>query len=90
MVTLKIILYAYFLWCYVDTKPKIEKRSKSYFTLLLKVASAYMLAIPVSIALAFVYPPYERQYMFTLLSQLTMFVTNITVFYQIVAKESSY
>jgi hypothetical protein len=31
LVVLKLLIYAYFVWCYVTTKKRIEKRSERYF-----------------------------------------------------------
>lgn len=31
LVVMKLVIYAYFVWCYIDTKPHIKKRSEKYF-----------------------------------------------------------
>jgi len=49
-----------------------------------------MLSVPFTILISFIYEPYERQYVFTLWSQLAMFGANVVMFYQMTSVNSSY
>jgi hypothetical protein len=68
LVVLKVIIYAYFLWCYITTRRKLAKRSEKYFQIFLLAASAYLLTIPFTVVATLMYAPYERQYVFILIS----------------------
>ena len=59
-------------------------------TSLLTLGSAYLLAIPFSVILTFLFEPWERQYVYTLSTELTMFAANATMFYLLSSKRSTY
>ena len=65
---LKLIVYAYYLWCIYETRKKADKKQRMYLDTLFKLSSSYLLAIPATIFICFMFEPYERQYMFTLFS----------------------
>ena len=50
----------------------------------------YLLAVPTAVIMTFMFEPYERQYIFTMVSQLTMFAANSALLYQLSNKRSSY
>ena len=54
------------------------------------MGTAYLLAVPFSVLICFIFEPYERQYMFTLVSQMAMFIANVTMFYLLSSTNSSY
>ena len=91
LVCLKTGLLCFFVYCIYDSKSKTKQRDQlSYLTSLSIIGSTYLLAIPVSVLLTFMYEPYERQYMFTLVSQMTMCMANSALLYQLSSKKSSY
>ena len=57
---------------------------------LFKLGSVYLLAIPASVVLVHAFENYERQYMYTLISQVSMFGANMTMFYLLSSKKSTY
>ena len=65
---LKLIVYAYYLWCIYETRKKADKKQRNYLDALYKLSSSYLLAIPAAIGVCFMFEPYERQYMFTFFS----------------------
>ena len=91
LVGLKTALFGFFAYCIWDSKSKSKKHDElTYLTNLSILGSAYLLAVPVSVIVTFMFEPYERQYMFTMVSQLTMFVANSALLYQLTSKRSSY
>jgi len=87
---LKTLVYAYYLWCMYDTKQKVDKKVIPYMETLFRLSSVYLMAIPLTIILCFLFEPYERQYMYVLFSQSMMFVAKMTLFYQLTNKKSAY
>ena len=90
LIVLKGCLFSYWLWCYIDTKQQLQRRQKKYFEMLLTFSIIYMLAIPISICSTFMFAPYERQYVYTALSQILMFTANLMLLYQVSGKKSAY
>jgi len=78
------------VWCFVTTKRKIQKRSEKYFSIFLLSASAYLLTTPFVVIATLMYAPYERQFVFVLLSQLLMQSCSSILCYQLTAKNSTY
>ena len=87
---LKLAIYAYFLWCYVWTRRALKKRSERYFQIFLLAASAYLLTVPFTVTATLMFAPYERLYVFALLSHLLMQSCSSVLCYQLTAKNSSY
>jgi len=88
----KTILFFYFYYCCSESK-SASKKCKSqlaYLESLLLIGSAYLLAVPVTILTTFLFEPYERQYMYTLLSQITIFSASLAMFYMLSSSKSSY
>ena len=54
------------------------------------MGTAYLLAVPFTILVCFIYEAYERQYMYTLVSQMIMFGANATMFYLLSSPKSTY
>ena len=65
---LKMIIYAYYLWCIYETKKKADRKQMKYIITLFNLSSSYLLAIPMTILICFMFAPSERQYMYCLLS----------------------
>ena len=49
-----------------------------------------MLAIPMAVLISFIFEPYERQYVYTLVSEMAMFAANSTMLYLLSSSKSSY
>jgi hypothetical protein len=62
MYALKMLIWLCFLWHWNYTNKTIERRSLTYFKMFLFGASAYLLAVPISITASWFYEPYERQF----------------------------
>ena len=91
LVVLKTLLFAYFFYCQHATKKECKKmEQKAYLTSLLTLGAAYMLAVPFCVVLTFVFEPWERQYIYTLSTELIMFGANATMFYLLSSKRSTY
>ena len=90
MLVLKLIIWLGFMYHWHYTNEKIEARSRAYFKMFLFGASAYLLAVPLSISASWFYEPYERQFQFILTSHVLMFSTNIALFFQVTYKGSAY
>jgi len=54
------------------------------------MGSVYMLAVPMTITTTFFFAPFERQYVFSLMTHTLMFSTNILLLFQVSYKGSSY
>lgn len=54
------------------------------------LGACYLLAIPVSIFVSFCFEPYERQYIYTLVSEMAMFAANTTMLYLLSSPKSTY
>jgi len=54
------------------------------------MGASYLLAVPVTVIVTFLFEPYERQYTYTLLSEMAMFASNATMFYMLSNTKSSY
>ena len=58
---LKTILFAYFAYCVYDSKSQSKKLDdKKYLDTLLKMGASYLLAIPITVLISFMYYEYER------------------------------
>ena len=92
LVGVKTILFLYFLWCNCESKNTAKKRKDqlAYLESLLIIGAAYLLAVPATILTTFLFEPYERQYMYTLLSQLVIFGASLAMFRMLSFKNSSY
>lgn len=78
---IKIVIWTYFMFRHQQTKKTIEARQQSYFQILLVMGSAFMLAVPMSITTTVMFSPYERQYVFNMLSHFMMFGTNVLLLF---------
>ncbi len=54
------------------------------------MGAAYLMAIPATVIITFIYEPYERQYVYTLVSEVIMFGANATMLYLLSSAKSSY
>jgi len=54
------------------------------------LGAAYFLAVPLSVFISFMFEPYERQYVYTLVSEMAMFAANATLFYLFSSPKSAY
>lgn len=90
MFFVKVCLWLYFSYCYIVTNAKIDKRMSRYFWHLYEAGSAYMLSMPFSMLVCFLYAPYERKYTFDLVSHVLMFISNTYLLYSVTYKGSSY
>jgi len=86
----KLVLWGFFIYCYNETLPKVEKRSQPYMKKLCLLSSAYLLAVPISILMTFLFAPYERQFVFDALSHSLIFAANIFMLYEVSYKGSSW
>ena len=88
---LKTALLGFFAYCIWDTRSKSNKREHlAYLNNLSVFGSVYLLAVPCAVIMTFMFEPYERKYVFTMVSQLTMFAANSALLYQLSNKRSSY
>lgn len=92
LVALKTILFIYFSYCIYDSKQKAKqnKNQLEYIMTLFVLGTCYLMAIPASVIITFIYEPYERQYVFTLTSETAMFAVNAAMFYMLSSSKSSY
>ena len=92
LVVLKTILFGYFFYCIYDSKSQTAKKldQKAYLDTLLRLGAAYLLAVPASVFTSLMFEPYERQYVFTLVSEMSMFAANATMFYLLSSPKSTY
>ena len=60
LLIMKIGLWAYFLYTYLNQRVHVQRRSIRYYNLLFLLGSAYMLSVPVCIITTFAFQPYER------------------------------
>ena len=58
--TVKMIMYAYFLYCIYDLKKRVRKNQTELVTSLFRLGSAYLLAIPASVVLVHAFDPCDR------------------------------
>jgi len=54
------------------------------------IGALYILAVPAAVLVSFLFEPYERQYVFALVSETAMFAANVALLYLVAAKQSSY
>ena len=54
------------------------------------MGAAYLMAIPATVIITFIFEPYERQYVYTLVSEMLMFGANATMMYLLTSSKSSY
>ena len=92
LVVTKTLIYAYFCWCIYETYDLCRKKKEavSYIQSLSVVGSAYMMAIPATVFVTFLYEPYERQYVYILVSEVLMFGANTLLLYLLASSNSSY
>ena len=88
--TIKMIVYLFFAYQVYDVRKKVSKRQNQFINSLFSLGSAYLLAVPISILMVHAFAPSERQYMFTLISQVLMFVANMTIYYLLSSSKSTY
>lgn len=89
---LKVLLFLYFSWCIIDARNKAKKSKAQidYINSLFWTGCCYLLAVPAAILICFMAEAYDRQYVFTLVSQFTMSGANIAMFYMMSSSKSSY
>ena len=91
LVFLKSVLFIYFAYCIYDSQQQTKRTDhKAYIKSLGIVGASYLLAIPVSIFVSFCFEPFERQYVFTLVSEMAMFAANTTMLYMLSSSKSTY
>ena len=92
LVFLKTILLFYFLYCIYDseTQSKKERAKLKYLSQLRLLGATYLLAVPVSVLMSFMFEPYERQYTYIMFSEMGMFAANASLFYLLSNEKSSY
>ena len=54
------------------------------------LGATYLLAVPVSVLLSFMFEPYERQYTYIMFSEMGMFAANASLFYLLSNEKSTY
>ena len=54
------------------------------------LGASYLLAVPISVLVSFMFEPYERQYTYTLVSEMGMFAANASLFYLLSNPKSTY
>lgn len=86
----KLCLWLYFSYCFIETRETISARKKSYLKLLFISGSSYLLAVPICMLATFMFAPYERQFVFDLLSHTFMFASNTFLLYSVSYSKSAY
>lgn len=82
LLVLRVILFGYFLYCYFQHKEQIPKRSVSIYRIFLILGIAYFSIVPVSLLLTYLYPPFQRQYLYTLVSNMGQVIAAGILLYQ--------
>jgi len=90
LIAFKFGLFAYYVYCYMQNRNQIPKRSQSFYRQFVLLGAVYMLAIPFTIFAAYFFEPYSRQYLFTLTSNLVQLVANGFMVYQQSSTRSTY
>lgn len=87
----KVGLWLFFAYKAVHTLDQTKsKGSESYLWKLYGLGSAYLLSTPFSILVTYLFPPYDRQEVYDVISHLLMFVTNIFLLYEVSYRKSSW
>ena len=68
----------------------MPKRSKPYYKKMAIVSTCYLLSIPMSILMTYQFAPYDRKFVFDLVSHSLMFITNVFLLYEFSYKGSSW
>ena len=89
---LKNVLFLYFGYCIYDSREESKKQKEhlQYLESLLVLGAAYLLAIPFTVLVCFLFEPYERQYVYSLTSEAIMFGANAAMFYMLSSPKSTY
>jgi hypothetical protein len=72
---LKLGLFGYYLWCILDNRSKIPNRAKGFYKAFVTFGTAYMLSVPLTIFASYLFPPYQRQYVYTITTNLVQLVS---------------
>jgi hypothetical protein len=68
---------------------EVQKRTQVYYKTLFTLGFFYLAAVPLSILFSYMSEPYNRQYIFTFTSQMSMFFATLALFYQVTSKKSA-
>lgn len=70
LILLKLGLFAYYMFCVLVSKDKIPKRSEKFYRTFIILGSLYLLSVPFTIIASYLFKAYNRQFVFTLTTNL--------------------
>ena len=76
LLILKLVLFAYYIYCVCENMEKIPKKSKDFHRRLVLLGSLYLLTIPMTLIASFFFQPFDRQFFFTLMTNLSQLAAN--------------
>ena len=68
MLFTKISLLIGYIYQMMVTRKEMDKKLQKYFDFLFYIGSTYFISVPLAIFAAFMYEPYQRQYVFLFIS----------------------
>ena len=90
MIFLKLGLFGYYYYCISQNRDKIPNRAKSFYKAFVTFGILYMLSVPLTIFASFLFPPYQRQFVYTLTTNLVQLISIGMMIYQQSSSRSGY
>lgn len=90
LILFKVGLFCYYMYCIRANRSKVPKRSEQFFRVFSMLGSAYMLAVPVTIVACYGFQPYNRQFVYTLTTNMVQLASIATMIHQHSSTRSQY
>ena len=75
LITFKLGLFIYFLYCTCSNIEKIPKRSVPFHRIFTFLAIVYLMTVPITIITSFFLEPYNRQFYYTIVTHMSQAIT---------------
>lgn len=90
LIFFKFGLFAYYLYCIRSNRDKIPKRSEKFYRAFTLLGTVYMLSVPFTIFASYFFQPYNRQFVFTLTTNIVQLIATALMIYQQSSTHSGY
>ena len=70
LIFLKLIVFFYYVYLVRQVRLSIPKRSEEFHRKFIVLGAVYLLTVPCTIFGSYFFPPYSRQYMFTITTNI--------------------
>jgi hypothetical protein len=75
LILFKLGLFAYYLYLVRVNRNKIPRKAEKFYKTFLIFGNIYMLDVPLTILASYMFPPYQRQFLFFLTSNMVQLIS---------------